>query len=100
MTPEILDRQMKAPKYVVPMLRDRKRPTNRLYTPKRREGALPNNVVVIPDTTISMYNVERNSNVSDLYSVGSQEGERLVKTSLPFVYGVELGGPNGEIIRF
>jgi hypothetical protein len=84
----------------VPLLGDGARPTNGLYTPKRGEGALPSSVVVIPDTTISMYSVERNSNISDLYSVGSQKGEGLGKTSLPFVHGVELGGPKGEIVRF
>jgi hypothetical protein len=35
--------------------------------------------VVIPDTTSSMYSVERNNNISDLYSVGSQ-GVRNVET--------------------
>ena len=43
-----------------------------------------------------MYN-EGNTKVFDLYEVGSlQEGE----ASLPFVHGVELSGPKGEIVRF
>lgn len=47
-----------------------------------------------------MYNVVRNNNISDLYSVGSQRKERTKETSIPFVYGVELSGPKGETVRF
>ena len=64
----------------------------------RREGALPAAVVVIPDTQI-MYNKADNSNqnVFDLYEVGSL---RVGEASIPFVHGVELAGPKGEIVRF
>ena len=52
--------------------------------------------MVIPDTD-NMYSKLDNTNVFDLYEVGSmQEGE----ASLPFVHGVELSGPKGEIVRF
>ena len=64
----------------------------------RWEGALPTAVVtmVIPDTKV-MYNKTKNSIVFDLYEVGSpREGG----TSLPFVHGVELAGPKGEVVRF
>jgi hypothetical protein len=47
-----------------------------------------------------MYSVERNNNISDLYSVGSQERKEFGRTSVPFVHGVELSGPKGEIVRF
>ena len=51
--------------------------------------------MVIPDTD-NMYTAE-NTSVFDLYEVGGlQEGE----ASLPFVHGVELSGPKGEIVRF
>ena len=52
-------------------------------------------VAVIPDT--SMYNEAENSNIFDLYEVGNLEKE---ETSTPFVHGVELAGPKGEIVRF
>jgi hypothetical protein len=78
------------------MLRDENRHANGLYTLTRREGALPTNVVVISDTN-NMYSIAKNTNVFDLYEVGSlKEGE----ASLPFVHGVELSGPKGEIVRF
>jgi hypothetical protein len=56
--------------------------------------------VVIPDTTYTMYSVERNDNILDLYSVGSLRRKEAGKTSLPFVHGVELSGPKGENVRF
>ena len=99
MTPTSLCKQAPAPKHE-PMLRDRIWPTNGLYTPMSGEGALPSSVVVIPDTTKSMYSIMRNNNISELYNVGSQRKKGPGETSLPFVYGVELSGPKGEIIRF
>lgn len=96
----LLEKQAEAPKHVEPMLRDGVRPTNGPYTPKRGEGVLPDCIMVIPDTTSSMYSVERNNNISALYSVGSQKRNEPGKTSLPFVHGVELSGPKGEKVRF
>ena len=54
--------------------------------------------MVIPDTQI-MYNKADNSNqnVFDLYKVGSL---RVGEASIPFVHGVELARPKGEIVRF
>jgi hypothetical protein len=89
-----------APKCDEPPLRDRDRPINGLYTPARGEGALPDGVVVIPDTTESMYIVEQNNNIFDLYSIGGQNEKELGETSVPFVHGVELSGPRGEKVRF
>jgi hypothetical protein len=67
-----------------------------LYTQTRWEGALPAEVVVIPDTE-RMYIKAENTIFFDLYEVGSpKEGG----TSLPFVHGVELAGPRGEVVRF
>ena len=41
-----------------------------------------------------MYNTAENTSIFDLCEVGTlQEGE----ASLPFVHGVELSGPKGEI---
>ena len=57
-TPRLLNKETTAPKYDEPILRDRTRPTNGLYIPKSREGVLPSCIVVIPDTTKSMYSVE------------------------------------------
>jgi hypothetical protein len=99
-TPWLLVKQTTAPRHDEPVFRDGSRPTNGLYTPKSGEGALPSSVVVIPDTTKSMYSVERNNNISDLYSVGSQRKKESGETSIPFVHGVELSGPKGEIVRF
>jgi hypothetical protein len=82
------------------MLRDRVRLTNGPYTPTCGEGVLPNSVVVIPDTVNTMYIVEQNNNISDLYSVGSQRKREAGETSIPFVHGVELSGPKGESVRF
>ena len=82
------------------MLRDRLRPTNGQYSPERGEGALPSDAAVIPDTTSPMYSVERNSIVSDLYSIGSLRQKGMRETSVPFVHGVELNGPRGETVRF
>ena len=44
-----------------------------------------------------MYNTAENTRVFDLYEVGGLRGEEV---SLPFVHGVELSGPKGEIVRF
>ena len=99
-TPMRLDKQIGAPRHKEPMPRDRTRPTNEQYTPKRGEGALPNDVAVIPDTLNPMYSVERNTSISNLYSVGSRKSKDLGQTSIPFVYRVELSGPKGEIVRF
>ena len=82
------------------MLRDRNRPTNGQYTPTSGKGALPDSVVVIPDTANPMYSVERNNNISNLYSVGGRSDKEDEGTSVPFVHGVELSGPRGEVVRF
>ena len=100
MTPEHPSRQVKAPRYDKPMSRDRVRATNGLYTPMCREGALPSSVVVIPDTSNILYSVEKNINISDLYSIGSLRKRKPRETSIPFVHGVELNGPKGEKVRF
>lgn len=86
----------------MPILRDKhSRPTNELYTPSRGEGALPNDIAVIPDTIGPVYSVERNDIVFNLYSVGGQRRTKVEgETSLPFVHGVELSGPKGEVVRF
>lgn len=61
-TPVFLSKGREAPKYSKLRLGDRFRPTDGLYTPKSGEGALPN-IVVIPDTSKSMYIVKPNNNV-------------------------------------
>ena len=95
-TPEEDKRRAEVPKHEEPLLGDKSRHANETYTLTRREGALPTDVVVIPDTN-NMYSTAQNTNVFDLYEIGSlKEGE----TSLPFVHGVELSGPKGEIVRF
>ena len=86
----------KVPEHEAPMFRDKSRHVNKPYTQMRWEGALPTNVVVIPDTN-SMYIGTMNNNVYDLYEVGDLREE---EASLPFVHGVELAGPKGEIVRF
>ena len=95
-TPNDKEKRAVVPEHVEPTLGDKIRHANTTYTPKRGEGALPTDVVVISDTN-SMYNAAENSNIFDLYEVGSLKQE---ETSLPFVHGVELSGPKGEIVRF
>ena len=95
-TPEREERRAVVPEHMEPVLGDKVRHTNRTYTQTRGEGVLPEGVAVIPDTK-DMYNQADNDSVFDLYEVGGlREGE----TSLPFVHGVELSGPKGEIVRF
>ena len=95
-TPEGKERRAGVPEHAEPMFGDESRHAGDPYTQTRWEGALPDDVVVIPDTEI-MYNEAKNTIVFDLYEVGSQrEGE----TSHPFVHGVELAGPKGEVVRF
>jgi hypothetical protein len=77
-----------------PALGDKSRHVSEAYT--RGEGVLPMEVVVIPDTQI-MYNKSDNANVFDLYEVDSL---RVGEASIPFVHGVEIAGPKGEIVRF
>ena len=89
---------MLVPKHNEPLLRDNVRPANGLYSPMRGEGALPGDVVVIPDT--NLYYVADNVIISDLYSVGSLRKEKDKEGSIPFVHGVELAGPKGEKVRF
>jgi hypothetical protein len=95
-TPENKEIRVEVPGHTEPLFRDETRHANESYTLTRREGALPREVEVIPDTD-NMYNAADNINVFDLYEVGGlREGE----VSLPFVHGVELSGPKGEVVRF
>ena len=92
------EKRVEVPEHAEPLLGDKTRHASVTYTPTRGEGALPLTeiVVVIPDTD-NMYSTAQNPNVFDLYEVGTlQQGE----VSLPFVHGVELSGPKGEIVRF
>ena len=94
-TPGEREKRAEAPEQEEPKLGDGTRHTNGQYTLARREGVLPEDVMVIPDTN-NLY-IKGNNSVFDLYEVGGlKEGE----TSLPFVYRVELSGPKGEIVRF
>ena len=83
------------PEHEAPMLGDDFRHVNGPYTPVRGERALQTDIVVISDT--NMYTKAENSNIFDLYEVGELKEE---ETSNPFVHGVELAGPKGEIVRF
>jgi hypothetical protein len=95
-TPEEEIKRAEVPEHTEPRLGDESRHANEQYTLVRREGALPADDVVIPDTEI-MYNKAENSNICDLYEVGDLRAE---KGSLPFVHGVEIAGPKGEVVRF
>jgi hypothetical protein len=88
-------KRAEVPEHEAPELRDNIRHVNRTYTQTRWEGALPVDVAVIPDTKV--YSKAANSNIYDLYEVGALRGE---ETSLPFIHGVELAGPRGEVVRF
>ena len=96
MTPREEEKGAQVPEHKVPVLGDKSRHVNKLYAQWRRGGALPVDKVVIPDMS-SMYNEMMNSNIFDLYEVGNLREE---DRSLPFVHGVELAGPNGEVVRF
>jgi len=73
-------------------------PANSKCTPASGEGALPEDVVVIPDTL--MYNEHLESKICDLYAVGRIREDEGEHKSVPFVHGVELGGPRGETVMF
>lgn len=88
MTTHKEEKRAAVPEYQEPTLGDKTRHVNESYTQVRREGALPVDVVVIPDMN-SMYNTAENTRVFDLYEVGGLRGEEV---SLPFVHGVELSG--------
>ena len=90
------EKRIEVPEHTEPPLRDNTRHANTTYTPTRGEGVLPEIVVVIPDTD-NMYSTAENSNIFDLYEVGTLQEKEV---SLPFVHGVELSGPKGEIVRF
>jgi hypothetical protein len=68
-------------------------PANEQCTLGCREGALPIDVEVIPDTAL-YYPSE--SHIVDLYTV--QVGSEEVP-SVPFMHGVVLKGPQGEQVR-
>ena len=84
------------PRHKEPMLGDISRHVDNSYALTRREGVLPEERVVIPDTQ-TMYNKADNTDVFELYEV---DGLRVKETSIPFIHGVELTGPKGEIVRF
>ena len=90
------DKQAIVPRYQEPIPGDKLGHADRLYTQRRWEGVLPADAVVIPDTE-HMYIETENAIVFDLYEVGSLREE---EASLPFVHGVELAGPRGEVVRF
>ena len=96
MTPREEEKGAQVPEHKAPVLRDKSRHINKSYAQWRRGGALPVDEVVIPDMS-SMYNETTNSNIFDLYEVGNLREE---DGSLPFVHGVELAGPKGEVVRF
>ena len=95
-TPKEEEKRAHVPEHEAPALGDKSRHVDESYTQEKGEGALPVKVVVIPDTN-SMYNETMNRNIYDLYEVGDLKGE---EASLPFVHGVELAGPKGEVVRF
>jgi hypothetical protein len=70
-------------------------PTHAECTPVNGEGVLPAGDEVIPDTSI-LYSHSREMNILDLYSVGDLERTRQ---SVPFVHGIQLKGPKGEVVR-
>ena len=70
-------------------------PTHAECTPGSGEGVLPTDDEVIPDTS-TLYSHSREMNILDLYSVGDPERTRR---SVPFVHGIQLKGPKGEIVR-
>ncbi|KAF8808515.1 hypothetical protein BYT27DRAFT_7210764 [Phlegmacium glaucopus] len=90
---------VKVPEHNKPLFGDEKRHVSKLYTPTRGEGALPASVAVIPDTCTT-YHSKKNGNIFDLYGVDSPKEEKTEKTSIPFVHGVKLAGPKGEVVRF
>jgi hypothetical protein len=51
-----------------------------------------------PDALISMYE-KRIIELAAIYTVSTESGKHLLEESDPFVHGVELHGPKGEIVR-
>lgn len=72
------------------------RPTDTKCTLTSGGGALPRDDVVILDT--SMYNESSGNEhqIVDLYGIGNANRSHK---SVPFVHGVELEGPKGEVVR-
>jgi hypothetical protein len=64
-------------------------------TPGSGEGAEPVFGEVIPN--IFMYHNHSQIEIFALYGVGAEDGER--KNSVPFVQHMQLGGPQGEVVR-
>ncbi|KAF7373139.1 p-loop containing nucleoside triphosphate hydrolase protein [Mycena sanguinolenta] len=64
-------------------------------TPESGGGVIPVVDEVIPDT--SMYSKCSSIEIFDLYGVGGEAREE--KNSVPFIQNVQLGGPQGEIVR-
>jgi hypothetical protein len=69
-------------------------PLDTTHTLSSKGGALPNEVVVIPDAT--MYTIDAESTVLDLYCMESEDEQ---KKTVPFLHTIELHGPRGEIVR-
>jgi hypothetical protein len=68
--------------------RDEEMPSDTMCTLSSKGGALLNDVVVIPDTT--MYTIGAESIVFDLYCMESEDEQ---KKMVPFLHTIELHGP-------
>jgi len=92
MAPAIESRGATIPVQETTLLGDHGQSVSAMHAPPRGEGALPRDVVVIPDAA-HMYNIVSNEHALNLYSVDSPSK----KNSGPFVHGVILDGPQGEL---
>jgi hypothetical protein len=68
--------------------------SNAKCTPSRGEGVLPIDEVVIPDT--DLYSDTPEYKIYDLYGVDGMDN--IEQQSDPFVHGVQLKGPWGEVV--
>jgi hypothetical protein len=68
--------------------KDEEMPLDTMHTLSSKGGALPNDVVVIPDAT--MYTIDAESIVLNLYCMESEDEQ---KKTVPFLHTIELHGP-------
>lgn len=71
-------------------------PTDAKCTPTSGAGVLPGDDAVILDTPMYNGSSESEYEIVDLYGIGSANRSHK---SMPFVHGVELEGPKGEVVR-
>ncbi|KAG6905707.1 hypothetical protein DXG01_001188 [Tephrocybe rancida] len=87
------NQEHKVPEQFEALHGDEHQPPTNTCTLGDREGALPKDDTIIPDTLL--YYAHREHDIFDLYEVGSLKRGK----SVPFVHDVQLDRPKGEVVR-